>query len=459
MRRPVDLRSRVLVWFVLLVGASLAAASFLLFSLFTAYQRQKSLAAMAKELVALQSHLWAGPIGQNPEDAAYAYLERWSGNESDTLIVWIRGRDARAAGPLLLEGKLLQVVEQVIGPVVWWSGPRSAMVPTPLGPALVLAQPLIYDGVRIGAAGIVHPTAGDRAVLLRALGVLVAAVITAFLIGSYLAWISLGRLLRPLDGIAQTMREIAQEGDLTRRIPVHHLRGELGVVGEAFNRMLDRLQASLERERRFLREISHELRTPITICRGHLEVLGTRPSEQELAETIAVVVDELDRMARLVDDLTTLARAEDPEFLKPREVPVGAFLADVASKALPLLDGRLRVVPPQEDGLLWADPHRLTQALLNLLQNAAVHTPPGTPVELRAVRSAQGWRFEVRDEGPGLPPGVEEAVFRPFYRANPCTPGSGLGLTIVQAIAKAHGGRAGVDSQAGQGATFWIELP
>lgn len=455
MHRPVDLRARVLAWSALLVGASLLVASALLFSVFATDQQQRALAAMAKELAALQSYLGAGPIGQDPEDAAYAYLDLWPRDEPDTLVVWVRGRDPRSAGSLLPEGELLRVIE----PVVWWSGPRSATVRTPLGPALVLAQPLIYGGVRVGAAGIVHPTSGDHAVLLRAVGVLAAVVAAAFLIGSALAWVSLGRILRPLEGMAQTMGAIAREGDLTRRIPVQQLRGELGVVGEAFNRMLDRLQASFERERRFLREVSHELRTPITICRGHLEVLGTRPSEQELMETVAVVVDELDRMARLVDDLTTLARAEDPEFLRPREVGVTAFLAEVASKALPLLDGRLRVVPPEEDGVVRADPHRLTQALLNLLHNATVHTPPDGPVELRAVRSRRGWRFEVRDQGPGLPPGVEEAVFRPFYRADPRAPGSGLGLAIVRAIAQAHGGEAGVENRPGKGATFWIEVP
>jgi len=455
MHRPVDLRARVLIWSALLLGACLVCVSAVLFSVFATYQQRTALATMARELGSLQGYLGAGPIGQDPEDAAYAYLDLWPRDEPDTLVVGIRGRDPRAAGTLLPQGEPVRVIE----PVAWWSGPRSATVRTPLGPALVLAHPLIYGGVRVGAAGIVHPTSGDRAVLLRALGVLGGVVAAAFLVGTALAWVSIGRLLRPLEGMAQTMWVIAREGDLTRRIPVHQLRGELGVVGEAFNRMLDRLQASFERERRFLREISHELRTPITICRGHLEVLGDRPGEQELTETVAVVVDELDRMSRLVDDLTTLARAEDPEFLKPRDVDVTPFLAEVASKALPLLDGRLRVIPPDEDGRLRADPHRLTQALLNLLQNATVHTPPGTPVELRVVRSERGWRFEVQDRGAGLPPGTEEAVFRPFYRADPRAPGSGLGLAIVQAIAQAHGGRAGVQNRPGEGATFWIEVP
>ncbi len=455
MHRPIDLRARMLVWFALLLGASLAVASVVLFSVFAGYQQRAAFARMSKELLNLQSYLGAGPIGQDPEDAAYAYLSVWPQDELDTLVVWIRGRDPRAAGPLLPEGELLGVIE----PVVWWSGPRSATVRTPLGPAFVLAQPLIYGGVRVGAAGIVHPTSTERTMLLQALSVLGAVATAAFIAGSALGWISLSRLLRPLLVLSQTMRAIAQEGDLTRRIPVHQLRGELGTVGEAFNRMLDRLQASFERERRFLREISHELKTPITVCRGHLEVLGEDPSPEEVRETVALVVDELDRMGRLVEDLVTLARAEDPEFLRLRELGVTSFLLEVASKALPLLDGRLQVVPPEEDGVIRADPHRLTQALLNLLQNASVHTPPTTPVELRARRSKGGWRFEVADRGPGIPPEAEEAVFRPFFRADPHSPGSGLGLTIVQAIARAHGGRAGVVNRPGEGATFWIEVP
>jgi signal transduction histidine kinase len=106
-----------------------------------------------------------------------------------------------------------------------------------------------------------------------------------------------------------------------------------------------------------------------------------------------------------------------------------------------------------------ADPQRLTQAVLNLLHNAALHTRPGSPVTLRVQEEPAAWRFEVADEGGGLPRGEEEVVFQPFHRATSLGPGSGLGLAIVRTIAEAHGGSAGVDNRSGEGATFWLRVP
>jgi two-component system OmpR family sensor kinase len=105
------------------------------------------------------------------------------------------------------------------------------------------------------------------------------------------------------------------------------------------------------------------------------------------------------------------------------------------------------------------DPQRLTQALINLIQNAAVHAPADTPVDLRAVERSGAWRFEVTDRGGGLPEGDEDSVFRSFHRLDLTRPGSGLGLAIVRGIAEAHGGHAGVENRPGEGATFWVEVP
>jgi signal transduction histidine kinase len=223
--------------------------------------------------------------------------------------------------------------------------------------------------------------------------------------------------------------------------------------------MLERLEAAVRRERRFMSEASHELRTPITISRGYLEVLRPDAPAHEIRETVHVVVDELSRMGRIVDDITTLMRSEDPTFLRREEVQLDRFLDDVAMKAAPLVDGRLRLLPPQEGLAARIDPQRLTQALINLLQNAVVHTRGDGPIDLGVRVKRDVWRFEVADRGGGLPAGEEESVFRPFHRAGATVPGSGLGLAIVRGIAEAHGGAAGVDNRPGAGATFWIEVP
>jgi signal transduction histidine kinase len=253
-------------------------------------------------------------------------------------------------------------------------------------------------------------------------------------------------------------------------IPVCILVGESLAWG---SRYLARTESALEHERRrterlqaleefrttFMTMISHELRTPVTICRGHLDVLGPEPSAEEIRDTVGVVVDELARMGRIIDDINTLIRAEDPGFIHPEPIPLDRFVRDVAAKAAPLMNGRLRTVDPPVTAPILADPQRLTQALLNLLQNAAVHTNQDCPVTMRAQRVNGHWRFEVADRGGGIPPDLEPTVFEPFAHGDPSVPGLGLGLAIVRSIAEAHGGSAGVRNAPGVGATFWVKIP
>jgi signal transduction histidine kinase len=208
----------------------------------------------------------------------------------------------------------------------------------------------------------------------------------------------------------------------------------------------------------FMSAISHELRTPITICRGHLEVLEPNASRQEIEDTIALVVDELERMSRLVDDITIAVRGDDPSFLRKQPVEIEDLVIRVARKVQPFLNGRLRVEAVEPDAVVEADPDRLEQALVNLLQNAGVHTPDGTPVDLRAVQARKAWMFAVEDHGEGLESGHEEEAFERFVHG-PASRGSGLGLAVVRSIARGHGGEAGVENHPGRGATFWILIP
>jgi len=279
---------------------------------------------------------------------------------------------------------------------------------------------------------------------------------------SYLAHRGWRARLRERDqmrDIARTANAISEQGDLTKRVAETEERNEAGLLAATINRMLDRLEAAFQREQRFIGEASHELRTPLTICRGHLEVLGANPSPQEVTEVIGLVIGELERMGRIMQDMATLARTGHPEFLRPSEVRIDRFVDELALTAAPLLDGRLRTQPLPPDAVVRADPQRLTQALLNLLRNAVLHAPGESPVDLRAVRQPGGVRFEVEDRGGGLPRGEEESVFQPFRRLDTAVPGTGLGLAIVRGIAEAHGGSAGARNQPGYGVTFWLFLP
>jgi signal transduction histidine kinase len=217
-------------------------------------------------------------------------------------------------------------------------------------------------------------------------------------------------------------------------------------------RQLDRMKTI------FLSTVSHELRTPVTISRGHLEVLSPAPSPEEVCATVPLVIDELDRMGGILDDLATLVRMEDGGFLRLENVDLSRFLLEVAAKAGPLLNGRLQVRDLSRPAPAIVDPHRLTQALLNLLHNAALHAMKATRVELDLHGEPAWWRLDVADDGVGLEPGSENRVFEAFQTGRN-SPGSGLGLAIARGVAQAHGGSAGVVNRPGQGATFWIRVP
>jgi signal transduction histidine kinase len=157
--------------------------------------------------------------------------------------------------------------------------------------------------------------------------------------------------------------------------------------------------------------------------------------------------------------MQAVARANHPGALRPDEVPVCAFLDEVAARAARHLDGRLTVDHPEERAVARLDVRWTERALLHMLHNAAVHGDHASPVELRARHTAGGWRFEVADRSGGVPAGAEEAVFMPFCRMASAPDRPGLGLAVVRSVAEAHGGSAGVANQPGVGATFWMRVP
>jgi two-component system, OmpR family, sensor kinase len=334
--------------------------------------------------------------------------------------------------------------------------PRSGGLDTPSGPVRYLAVPLWYSGTRAGTFVVAKFTAQDRdeiADAVRTAGLVGAVVL---LIGTAVAYLAAGRLLHPLRELTDTARGL-ESSDLTRRIEVHG-DDELAELSRTFNAMLDRLEIAFSSQRDLIRDVSHELRTPITIVRGHLELMGDDPLDRR--ETLELVTDELDRMARLVDDLLTLARAERPDFLQPEPLRLADFTHEVYSKATSLGDRRW-TLHLQRDGALDADPQRLTQALVNLADNAVKQTEIGAEIEIGADVE-NGWaRFWVSDGGPGLAEADRAEVFARFARGEGGKgyAGTGLGLAIVKAVADAHGGTAEVDSVPGAGARFTVWIP
>jgi two-component system, OmpR family, sensor kinase len=277
------------------------------------------------------------------------------------------------------------------------------------------------------------------------------------LIASALAWVVAGRVLAPLRVLDDTARSISAT-DLTRRIPVSG-DDEIAELTRTFNAMVDRLERAFASQRAFVSDASHELRTPITIVRGHLELLGDDPDERR--ETIALVMDELGRMSRFVDDLLLLARAERNDFLRVEEVELGALTDELLDKAIGL-GPRTWAVEARGEARLQADRQRLTQAVMGLAQNAVQHTSAGDPVWIGTGVDGDEAALWVRDSGPGIPRDDQERVFERFARASGSrrrSEGAGLGLAIVRAIAEAHGGRAELASRPGAGSTFTVVVP
>jgi len=261
-------------------------------------------------------------------------------------------------------------------------------------------------------------------------------------------------------------------GDLTRRVKPAESRTEIGRLGLALNSMLAQIEAAFEerrasedRLRRFVADASHELRTPLTSIRGYSELFrrgaGARP--EDLAKSMRRIEAEASRMGVLVDDLLLLARLDQGRPLEREPV-------DVAKVATDAVDGARAIDPSrpidlQVNGVasVIGDEGRLRQVIDNLLDNARVHTPPGTPVGVRVSSQADEVLLSVTDNGPGLPPEAADRVFERFYRGDPArsreTGGAGLGLSIVSAIVEAHGGTVTVSSPDGTGATFEVRLP
>jgi signal transduction histidine kinase len=297
-------------------------------------------------------------------------------------------------------------------------------------------------------------TGAQQAAIVRVLRWQLTAGAVALLLGLVLAWLTAGRVLRPVRDTTDLARRIT-ETDLSGRIPVRgrHEAAELAVT---FNRMLDRLESAVTAQRHFLADAGHELRTPITIIQGNLDTITAAGED---AEALAIAADELARMTRLVDELLLLASSERPDFLHVQAADLDAMTRSLAAKARGL-DSRAWVLTAAAPGTALLDPQRMTQGVMQLAANAAAHTPAGTPVEIWSASDGTTVEFAVADHGPGVPATDRDRIFRRFARLDARrTSGTGLGLSIVAAIAAAHGGQVRITDTAGGGATFSIVIP
>jgi two-component system sensor histidine kinase BaeS len=334
--------------------------------------------------------------------------------------------------------------------------------------AMHLALPVLVEGKLVGAVYLSQPLKDAMAVLsdLRSRWLLSTAI--ALVLSGVVGLLLSGAIARPLRVLTAAAMAVAR-GQLDQQVPVRS-RDELGRLSQAFNEMTARLHAARQMQIDFVANVSHELRTPLTAVKGLVETLrdGAVDDPEVRDRFLETVEDETDRLIRLVNDLLILSRIDSEALDLHRETVDLAHLAQAtAAKLEPQLDARqiaLQVEATPRSSLAWADPDRIEQVLVNLLDNAIKYSYPGSTVTLFVDKGADDMaRVQVQDQGIGIPPESLPRVGERFYRADKARSrsegGSGLGLAIARALVKVHGGHLAVESEEGQGTRVTFTLP
>lgn len=394
------------------------------------------------------------PFGDDVEAILQTFLDNTIPDQGQFFITLSDGRFFRSS-PRALPGDLRQnsaLINQLAQLTNFQQG-QIRLSPTET--LLYVAEPLVKGSNR-GVLVVAYSTATEHKEVNDVVIVVTEVTIGVLAVASLLAWIAAGRVLAPLGLLAKAAHSVS-ESDLTQRLPVQG-DWELARLAMTFNKMMDRLQVAFDSQRNFLNDAGHELRTPITIVRGHLELMGDDPEEQQA--TLELVMDELDRMSRLVNDLILLAKAERSDFLQFKTVDLHAFTEELFAKITALADRNWQL-DALGKGLIVVDRQRLTQAVMNLVQNATQYTKSTDTIGLGSSLIENQIRFWVRDTGKGIAPEDQRRIFRRFVRGanSQLGEGTGLGLAIVQAIAEAHKGWVELDSQLEIGSTFTITIP
>jgi signal transduction histidine kinase len=326
-----------------------------------------------------------------------------------------------------------------------------------------LGQPVAYLQYGKPVSHLHHTMARIKLFLL--FGV-IGGTVLALLAGLALA----RRAISPIARLTAAARTIARTRDPSVQVPKPAADDEVADLARTLEEMLLALgqarsetQDSLDRQRQFVADASHELRTPLTSILANLELLAAE-LEGEDAEIAGSALRSSQRMRRLVADLLLLARADAGRVSLQEPVDAGAAVLEAAGEAAPLARGHgLTVdVQPDEELVVDASADELHRLVLNLIQNALVHTPPGTAVDVRARREGEAVAIEVSDEGPGIPPSLRPRIFDRFVRGTGdrgSNGGSGLGLSIVRAVAESLGGTVELTDNEAGGARFTVRIP
>lgn len=458
LHRLFSLRTRLVTWFglflLLTLVVSLLAARWVLLERLD-HRIDDALVQEAEELRALsrQPDPETGqPLGADVRRLFDVYLSNNVPMESEALITYVDGAPYLRSSPVVPHR--LDRDPELTARWARLDRTERSVVETAAGPVEYLAVPVRQDGQTQGVyVGAIFRDL-ERAEVDDVLLALGAVGLVLVLVGCILAVSLSNRILRPVAQATTAARRIS-ETDLTQRIPAMG-RDEIAALASTLNGMLERLEQAFETQRQFIDDVGHELRTPLTIVQGHLEQLDDDPRQR--AESVRLVLDEVERMGRLVGDLLVLARSEQPDFLDWGTADLAELTEGMYAKVRALGDRRW-VLDGVGEGSIVADHQRLTQAVMQLAANAVRHTEADDVIAIGSAMDDRKMRIWVRDTGSGIDPEERDRIFERFRQGARSIVGSGLGLSIVRAIATAHGGRVELRSRPGGGAAFTLVLP
>lgn len=444
------------------------------------------LIVLAAVALMLRASLEASLIRQTDDDLrlrasqSVSLLEASGGLAPDSVAAAVSSADAEFAAP----GIYAEVLDSA--GLTLASSPSLGHSPLPESPELLAAALAGQEAlatltaqsqrVRVFAAPVNGPSGVIGVVLvgeslhytdltIRRLSELLAIIsaggtVLAFA-GSF--WLT-SRALGPVVAVTRSARRIASTGRFVERLPLPRARDELAELTATFNEMIDRLAETIRRQRAFLADASHELRGPLMVIRGNLDLLGLGLPRAGRETSVREATEEAERMARLVGDLLFLAEGDAREIVAQDEVALDAVVRDVVGRALDVDRGahdlRLTECDPTT---LRGDRDRLAQLLWNLIENSLRYTPSGGEVFVSLRNHGAVAELSVADRGIGISADQLPWIFERFYRADKARSrsqgGTGLGLAIVKQIAEAHRGQVRVRSEPGEGSTFTVVLP
>jgi two-component system OmpR family sensor kinase len=345
-------------------------------------------------------------------------------------------------------------------------GGEASFASLPLGGGRIvrlLTLPVAVDGRAIGVVQVGDTLDAADATLHQVRTVLVLGSLAVLLVAGAGGLLLGSRALAPVRRVSDAARRIATTGEYDRRLPTQPADDEIGELVTTVNRLIQRVETSLEEQRQFLADTSHELRSPLTVIRANLSFLWRETDPETRAECLREAEAEAARMSRLVSDLLLLGQGQPGAFLQRAPLALGDVIAEVFDQARVLAGGKHVAFPDVEPLVVLADRDRVKQALWNLVENALRYTSEGGHVRL-SLRRVDGWaELAVADDGPGIPEDHLPRIFERFYRMDRArtraTGGAGLGLAIVRHIAQAHGGTVDAESTIGVGSVFRMRLP